>query len=143
VFPSWEEICFPDGRTPWDDDDTQTRIYADPKTGNYFAVPTMLPKTPAGAITLNVSDYMFGLEAEHIAAFLYVLNSNDPDVYMTYEVEDYELHHPMFSAFADKDGSTDVQITFGSPDETVHRVVIPSEQAAAVRAAIKEATCGE
>ncbi|MGR6921177.1 hypothetical protein ACU635_43635 [[Actinomadura] parvosata] len=35
VFPSWEEICFPDGRTPWADERSPASTNEQQSTGHH------------------------------------------------------------------------------------------------------------
>lgn len=121
--------------------DTSTRpVYTDPEHAErYFGVLRPLPGAPAGSVTINVSGFGFGLPPAQVAEFLAVLDSNGEYVEMMHLVETDGCQDPMLVAYAERDGSTDVQITFGWPNETVHRVVIPAAQSAAVRAAIEEA----
>jgi hypothetical protein len=81
IYPSWEEICYPDGRTPWSDDPppitpaTSTPLYEDPFGPHFDLVEPEVAEgveLPEGMLFFGISGQVFGLTRQDVSEVLRV-----------------------------------------------------------------------
>ncbi|MEW1843740.1 hypothetical protein AB0392_37845 [Nonomuraea angiospora] len=110
-------------------------LYAGPE--GYFDVIGALPDAPPGSVIVNVSGILFGLHPHDIALLLNLLgpDAEHGQVMLLLKDPDGQL---WLTATSGPDG-LDLVVSFPACGANA-RVLVPHEQAAAVRAAIEEAT---